>query len=95
MEGGATVTKKPDCTVIEFPHAISPEVRALFDRWEYMSDTYEQLLRDAIATGNLDRARLRDCLALYGAIRRDLLTALGEDPDSEDLVPLPVQLDDM
>lgn len=72
----------------------SAEVRDLIGRMDDMAQAYDQMLVDAEATGNIDRARLRDCLTAYGQIRRDLLTALGEDPDSEDLMPLPVELHD-
>ena len=86
------MTKKTAPGAIKLPPNVSPEVRALFDRFNYMSDMYDQLLSDAIATGNIDHARLRDSLAVYGQVRRDLLTALDEDPDSEDLLALPVDL---
>ncbi|HEV2349283.1 MAG TPA: hypothetical protein VG028_05485 [Terriglobia bacterium] len=77
------------------PLEVSPEVRDLLERADDMALAYGQLLVDAEATGNIDRARLRDCLTAYGQIRRDLLTALDEDPDSEDLMPLPVELHDV
>jgi hypothetical protein len=57
-----------------------------------MALAYDQLLRKATATGKIDRALLRDCLTAYGQSRRELLTALGEDPDSEDLLPFPAEV---
>jgi hypothetical protein len=82
----------PSLTVV--PPDVPPEVWALIERFDDMSLAYRQLLLDAVATGNIDRARLRDCLATYGQLRRELLTALGEDPDSEELMPLPAELHD-
>ena len=74
------------------PPDVSSEVRSLIEWFENMTLDYNRLLRDAEATGNIDRARLRDCLTAYGQTRRELLTALGEDPDSEDLLPFPAEL---
>jgi hypothetical protein len=76
------------------PPDVSPEVRALIARFDDMALAYEQLLLNAEATGNIDRARLRDCLTAYGQSRRELLTALGEDPESEELLPLPAEVHD-
>jgi len=77
---------------IAVPADVSPEVRALIERSNDMSLAYDQLLLDAAATGYTDRAGLRELLTTYGQLRREILTALGEDPDSEELLPLPVEL---
>jgi hypothetical protein len=88
------MSKPTALSLIAVPPDVSPEVRALIERFDDMSLAYGQLLLDAAATGNMDRASLRDCLIAYGQLRRELLTALGEDPDSEDLLPLPAELHD-
>ena len=93
-----TVEKEPSMTkptapsLIDVPPDVSPEVRALIARVDDMALAHDQFLLNATATGNIDRARLRDCLTAYGQLRRQLLTALGEDPDSEELMPLPAGL---
>ena len=51
-------------------------------------------MEDAIAKGVPDRARLREGLETYGRLRLDILNYLGEDPASEELMPLPVALHD-
>ncbi|MGB8362977.1 MAG: hypothetical protein ACLQUZ_05115 [Rhizomicrobium sp.] len=86
------MSKPTALSLIAVPPDVSPEVRALIERFDDMSLAYGQLLRDAAATGNTDRAGLRDCLIAYGQLRREILTALGEDPDSEELLPLPAEL---
>ena len=88
------MTKPTAPSLTALPPDASPEVRAIIERFDDMSLAYRQLLLDATATGNIDRARLRDCLTAYGQLRRELLTALGEDPDSEELMPLPAELHD-
>ena len=88
------MTKPTAPSLIAVPPDVSPEVRALIARCDDMALAYGQTLVDAVATGNIDRARLRDCLTAYGQLRCELLTALGEDPDSEDLLPLPAGMHD-
>lgn len=79
-------------TLIPLPDDVSPETSAIIERMQDMALAYDGLMTDLAATGTVDRARLRECLAAYGQIRRDLLIALGEDPDSEEHLPLPVDL---
>jgi hypothetical protein len=54
----------------------------------------DRLLLNAEATGKIDPACLRDSLTAYGQFRHELLTVLGEDPDSEDILPLPAEVHD-
>jgi hypothetical protein len=88
------MTKPTALPPVAMPPDVSPEVRALIARFDDMTMAYDQILVDAAVKGNIDRARLRDCLTAYGQLRRQLLTALGEDPDSEDLLPLPAGVHD-
>jgi len=53
-----------------------------------------EFYENALATGQYDRALLRECLAAYGRFRNDLLTHLGLDLASEELMPLPAHLHD-
>jgi len=87
-------TKPTAPSLTAVPPDASPEVQALIARCDDMALAYGQTLVDAVATGNIDRARLRDCLTTYGQLRRELLTALGEDPESEELLPLPAEVHD-
>jgi hypothetical protein len=88
------MTKPTAPSLIAVPPDVSPEVRALIARFDDMTLAHDQLLLNAAATGNIDRVRLRDCLTAYSQLRRELLTALGEDPDSEELLPLPAEVHD-
>jgi hypothetical protein len=88
------MTKPTAPSLIAVPPDASPEVRDLIARFDDMALAHDQFLLNAAATGNIDRARLRDCLTAYGQLRCELLTALGEDPDSEDLLPLPAGMRD-
>jgi hypothetical protein len=81
-------------SLIDAPPDVSPEVRDLLARCDDMALAYDKLLLNAEATGKIDPARLRDCLAIYGQSRRELLTALGEDPESEELLPFPAEVHD-
>ena len=95
-----TVEKEPSManptapSLTDVPPDVSPEVQALIARFDDMALAYDQLLLNAEATGKIDPARLRDCLTIYGQSRREILTALGEDPDSEELLPLPAEVHD-
>lgn len=75
---------------------ITPEIAAaihhLIEQQEEIAEAYERFLRDGCATGAPDRTRLRDLLAAYGRSRHDILVALGADPESGDLLPLPADL---
>ena len=77
-------------TTVQTP--VPPDIRAIIERMDEMFLACEELLRDAETTGRVDRILLRDCLAAYGRSRRELLIALGEDPECEDLLPFPAEL---
>ena len=86
------MTKPTAFSLMAMHPDVSPEVRALIERQDDLALDYHQLLLDWAATGNIDRIRLRDCLTTYGQLRRELLTALDEDPESEKLLPFPADL---
>ena len=79
-------------TLIPLLDEVSPEISAIIERMEGMALAYDGLMADLAATGTVDRVRLRECLTVYGQIRRDLLVAIGEDPASEERMPLPFDL---
>ena len=88
------MTKPTAPSLTAVPPDVSPEVRALIARVDNMALAHDQFLLNAEVTGNIDLARLREELTVYGQLRREILTALGEDPDSEDLLPLPAEVHD-
>lgn len=79
-------------TLIPLTDEVSPETSAIIERMLDMTLAYDRLMEELDATGTVDRVGLRDCLAAYGQIRRDLLIAIGEDPASEERMPLPFDL---
>lgn len=66
----------------------------LLERHADYADMQVAFYQNWVATGQVDRARLRECLEAYGRLRIDLLTHFGHDPASEELMPLPAQLHD-
>lgn len=68
--------------------------RDFVERLLALGDMQAAFLEDALAKGVPDRARLREGLETYGRLRLDILNYLGEDPASEELMPLPVALHD-
>lgn len=71
---------------------LSPEVQDILKQFAVAMERYEALLHEYATTGTVDRQFLRECLESYGKLRHELLTALGEDPASEELLPLPAVL---
>jgi hypothetical protein len=88
------MTKPTAPSLIAVPPDVSPEFRTLIARCHDVDLANDQLLRNAEATGKIDRALLRNSLTAYGQFRRELLTVLGEDPDSEELLPFPAEVHD-
>lgn len=68
--------------------------RPLLEHYGDFVDMQVAFYQDAAAAGKFDRARLRECLEVYGRLRIEILTHFGQDPASEELMPLPVQLHD-
>lgn len=68
--------------------------RRLLERCLELADMQVAFYEGTIAAGAIDRARFRECFDAYARLRHDILTCLGEDPQSGDLLPLPVALHD-
>lgn len=78
----------PDLNVDE----LSPDVQIILKEFAIAMERYEALMHEYATTGTVDRQFLRECLESYGELRHKLLTALGENPASEELLPLPAVL---
>lgn len=79
----------------ELPADTDPEaVQRLIDRLNALAPASDDFIRDIARRGVIDRAALRAHLETYGQTRHELLTLLGLDPDSEDLLPFPVAVHD-
>ncbi len=76
------------------PETDAAAVERLLDRHDALGRAHDAFMRDMARTGVIDRARLRELLAVYGETRRDFLTLIGADPESEDLLPFPADLQD-
>lgn len=72
-------------------HAV---ILAIIERHNELIEEGNRFMLEITATGVIDRAKLRWHLEAYGQTRRQLLLALGADPDSDDLLPFPAVLHD-
>jgi hypothetical protein len=69
-------------------------ILAFIERHNELVEDGNRFMLEIAATGVIDRARLRWHLEAYGQTRRQLLLAVGADPDSDDLLPFPAVLHD-
>ena len=72
------------------PHVVKILPRHLLERAAALADMHVALYEDAVAKRVIARARMEECIGDYGRLRLDILDFLGQDPASEDLMPLPV-----
>ncbi len=59
----------------------------MYDRHEEFALAVEQYFRNRAMTGIEDRSRVDRILPEFAQARRDVLIAMGEDPDSLELLP--------
>ncbi len=90
----ATLAAVPPAAMKLPPHLLKRLPAHLQERCIELSEMHIAFYRDAIAKQGINRARMGECITAYGRLRIDILTALGADIKSEDLLPLPVILQD-
>ncbi len=90
----ATLAAVPPAAMKLPPHLVKRLPAHLLERCVALSDMHIAFYQDAIARQGINRARMGECIAAYGRLRIDILTALGADLKSEDLLPMPVLLQD-
>ena len=90
----ATLAAVPPAAMKLPPHLLKRLPAHLQERCIELSEMHMAFYRDAIARQAINRSRMAECIGAYGRLRIDILTALGADPKSEDLLPLPVLLQD-
>lgn len=64
----------------------------LIGRIDLLAAAFDRFIVEAAVTGKLDRARFRELQAEQGRLREALLTLLGADPESDDLMERQVEL---
>ena len=74
------------------PGTDSAAVHRLIERHNELVLAGDQFMIDMARTGVLDRPRFRELLVDTRQARRDLLIALGADPDSDDLLAFTAEL---
>ena len=90
----ATLAAVPPAAMKLPPHLVKRLPAHLLERCVVLSDMNIAFYQDAIARQGINRARMGECIAAYGRLRIDILTALGADLKSYDLLPMPVLLQD-
>jgi hypothetical protein len=76
------------------PHLLKRLPAHLLERCVDLAEMNVALYRDAISKQALNRARVQECIDTYACLRGDILSFLGADSKCEDLMPLPVLLQD-
>jgi hypothetical protein len=76
------------------PHLVKRLPAHLLERCVDLAEMHADFYQDAIARQGINRARMGECITAYGRLRIDILTALGADLKSGDLLPMPVLLQD-
>jgi hypothetical protein len=69
-------------------------IHAIIERHNEIVEAGDLFMIDLATTGVIDRARFRELLDSVRQARRELLIALGADPDSEDLLAFTAELHD-
>lgn len=75
------------CTIEPLTPAIKMALRRVMDRQRELTLAYRQYLCDTALTGVPDYSRLKKIIPEFALARREALIALGEDPDTSDLMP--------
>jgi len=69
-------------------------VHAIIERHNELVEAGDRIMIELAMTGVIDRPRFRQLLDRTRQVRRDLLIAMGADPDSEDLLAFTAELHD-
>jgi len=76
------------------PGTDSAAIRKILERQNGLTQAHDEFFREMAVTGVIDRPRLRQILADLREARREFLIAIGQDPDSEELLAFTADLHD-
>jgi hypothetical protein len=77
----------------EFPPDFDHEsLHDLMARFDANATTFDAFILEAAITGDLDRPRFRELYAEQGRLRREFLILVGTDPNSDDIMERPVEM---